>query len=84
MQSNAQQEIASTFESDADDSAVQRVLEDHHGNACAAIATLLSDCGHLRRQLALASRMMGYGFSRGWVPTPDRIAGAPPDAGASD
>ncbi|MCR6498669.1 hypothetical protein MUO32_06490 [Shinella sp. CPCC 101442] len=81
MQSIAQHEITSSLENSSDDNAVRRALEEHHGNAHAAIAALLADCGHLRGQLALASRMMGYGYSRGWVPDPDRLPHPPQDGG---
>lgn len=70
MQSMVQREVKAVVE----DGAVQSALEQHQGDARAAIAALLADCEHLRRQLALASRAMGYGFSRGWVPDPDRAS----------
>lgn len=80
MQPNTPHEMKPTLE----DSAVQQALEKHDGDAHAVIAGLLADCGHLRNQLALASRMMGHGYSRGWVPDPDRLPNPPPDNGAQD
>lgn len=77
MQPITRHELKSTLE----DGAVQRALERHDGDAYAVIAGLLADCGHLREQLALASRMMGHGYSRGWVPDPDRLPNPPPDDG---
>lgn len=40
----------------------------HDGDAEATIRTLLSDCRHLREQLALAEISMSLGFTRGWRP----------------
>jgi hypothetical protein len=68
MQSIARGDEVGTPVEEPDDSVVARVLEEHGGDARAAISTLLADCGYLRGQLALATGMMGYGFSRGWVP----------------
>lgn len=52
----------------ADEETIDRALAWHGGNVRATIATLLADCGYLRGQLAVASSMMGHGFSRGWTP----------------
>lgn len=84
MQSIAQHEITPSLDNGPDDNAVRRALEEHHGNAHAAIAALLADRRHLREQLALASHMMGYGYSRGWVPDPDRLPRSSPDVGMSE
>jgi protein ImuA len=46
----------------------------HDGDARATIATLLADCGHLRRQVELAKRALSRGFTRGWRPNADRDA----------
>lgn len=44
----------------------------HDGDKAAAIRTLLADCRHLREQLALSRIAMSLGFTRGWMPSPDR------------
>lgn len=49
--------------------AICAALAWHDGDARAAIATLLADCAHLRRQLELTRAAMGRGFTRGWEPT---------------
>ncbi|MCZ8158313.1 MAG: hypothetical protein O9256_00210 [Rhizobiaceae bacterium] len=55
----------------ADDD-VEMVLSWHQGDARAAIATLLQDCGHLRKQLQVTETAMSTGFTRGWRPSYDR------------
>ena len=80
----AQRGVTPTLESGADDDAVQRALTEHHGDPRATIAALLADCGYLRRELALASKVMSYGFSRGWVPQLDRPRSAQPADGISE
>lgn len=59
----------------ADEETIDRALAWHGGDARATIATLLADCGYLRRQLAVASSVMGHGFSRGWAPALCQEAG---------
>ncbi|EYR81442.1 MULTISPECIES: hypothetical protein [unclassified Shinella] len=54
------------------DDAVCAALAWHDGDAHATIATLLADCAHLRRQLALTRSAMGRGFVRGWEPVQQR------------
>jgi len=51
---------------------VEAVLTWHHGDARAAIATLLQDCSHLRQQLQVTETAMSTGFARGWRPSYDR------------
>lgn len=51
---------------------VEAVLAWHDEDARAAIAALLEDCRHLRRQLALAETAMSTGFARGWAPSFER------------
>lgn len=51
---------------------VAAALAWHGGDPEATIRTLLADCKHLREQLALAEIAMSVGFSRGWVPCPER------------
>lgn len=80
----AQRGTTSTIVNRIDDDAVQHALKEHQGDARATIAALLADCGHLRQELALASRAMGYGFSRGWVPQPDRPQNAQPAGDTSE
>lgn len=46
----------------------------HEGNARATIETLLQDCGHLRKQLAIAQSFLSKGMTRGWVPSGERDA----------
>ena len=60
-----------TVEADVEDE-VEAVLDWHHGDARAAIATLLRDCGHLRAQLHVTETAMSTGFARGWRPSYDR------------
>ncbi|KKZ83546.1 hypothetical protein B5K05_26180 [Rhizobium phaseoli] len=50
----------------------EAVIAFHRGDMRAAIATLLEDVRHLRRQLALTEAAMGRGMTRGWRPTYDR------------
>jgi hypothetical protein len=51
---------------------VEAVLAWHDDDARAAIETLLLDCKHLRRQLALAEAAMSHGMVRGWTPAFER------------
>lgn len=51
---------------------VDVVLTWHQGDARAAIATLLQDCSHLRKQLQVTEAAMSTGFTRGWRPSYDR------------
>lgn len=51
---------------------VELVLAWHHGDARAAIATLLEDCRHLRQQMALTEASSSVGFTRGWRPAYER------------
>ncbi|WP_043617728.1 hypothetical protein [Ensifer sp. ZNC0028] len=44
----------------------------HDGDKDATIRTLLNDCKHLRRQVALAEGSMSVGFARGWRPSLER------------
>lgn len=60
-----------TVEADVEDE-VEAVLTWHHGDARAAIATLLQDCSHLRKQLQVTESAMSTGFARGWRPSYDR------------
>ncbi|MBX5045288.1 hypothetical protein [Rhizobium lentis] len=53
---------------------VEAVLAWHDDDAKAAIRSLLDDCRHLRRQLALAERVMSRGMARGWTPRYERDA----------
>ncbi|WP_064708993.1 hypothetical protein [Rhizobium bangladeshense] len=53
---------------------VEAVLAWHDDDAKAAIRSLLDDCQHLRRQLALAERVMSRGMARGWTPRHERDA----------
>ncbi|MBY3596920.1 hypothetical protein [Rhizobium bangladeshense] len=53
---------------------VEAVLAWHDDDAKAAIRSLLDDCQHLRRQLALAERVMSRGMARGWAPRYERDA----------
>ncbi len=48
---------------------VEAALAWHGDDARATIATLLDDCRHLRRQLALTEGAMSRGFTRGWQPS---------------
>ncbi|WP_064815519.1 MULTISPECIES: hypothetical protein [unclassified Rhizobium] len=50
----------------------EAVIAYHRGDMRAAIATLLEDIRHLRRQLALTEGAMGRGMARGWRPSFDR------------
>ncbi|PZU23907.1 MAG: dehydrogenase [Shinella sp.] len=47
---------------------VEHAIAWHDGDARAAIRTLIEDVATLRRQLALATAAMGYGYTRGWRP----------------
>ncbi|WP_245441227.1 hypothetical protein [Neorhizobium sp. T7_12] len=51
---------------------VEAVLAWHDDDAKAAIATLLEDNRHLRKQLALAEFAGSRGFARGWRPRYER------------
>jgi len=51
---------------------VDVVLTWHQGDAREAIATLLQDRGHLRKQLHFTEASMSTGFTRGWRPSYDR------------
>ena len=51
---------------------VEHALAWHDGDARAAIRTLLDDNAHLRQQLAIAKAAMGYGYTRGWLPSEER------------
>jgi hypothetical protein len=51
---------------------VEAVLAWHDDNARAAIETLLLDCKHLRRQLALTEAAMSQDITRAWRPDFDR------------
>ena len=51
---------------------VEHAIAWHDGDARAAIRTLLDDCRHLRKQLALANAVMGHGYTRGWKPGEER------------
>ncbi|MBB3136019.1 hypothetical protein FHS26_003766 [Rhizobium pisi] len=51
---------------------VEAVLAWHDEDPRAAITTLLLDCQHLRRQLALTTGASSVGFTRGWTPTYER------------
>ena len=53
-------------------SELEQVLAYHGGDAGAAIDTLLSDCRYLRDQLSIARATMSVGFTRGWLPSPNR------------
>nr|WP_276553546.1 dehydrogenase [Shinella kummerowiae] len=55
-----------------DGNPIDQALAWHDGDPRATIATLLADCGHLRRQLALAKGAMSTGFARGWRPSLER------------
>lgn len=50
-------------------SELDQVLGYHHGDANAAIITLLADCQYLRSQLTIAQCTMSVGFTRGWRPS---------------
>lgn len=66
-------EYEAAMESPEDgDDAVCAALAWHDGDARATIATLLADCAHLQRQLALTRSAMGRGFVRGWEPVQQR------------
>ena len=51
---------------------VDAALAWHNGDARAAIATLIEDLRHLKRQLVLAEGVMSRGMSRGWRPAYER------------
>lgn len=51
---------------------VNAALAWHQGDPRATIATLIEDCRHLRRQLALTEGAMSRGMTRGWTPSYDR------------
>ena len=59
-----------TTEPEAGDD-IDAVLSFHQGDARAAIATLLQDCSHLRKQLQFTESAMSKGFVRGWRPSYD-------------
>ena len=59
-------------EPDRQMSEVDFALEIHNGDARSAIATLIDDLHHLRRQLALADAAISRGLTRGWRPDVDR------------
>jgi hypothetical protein len=46
----------------------ETVLAQFDGDAMAALKAAIEDIAHLRRELALASLAMSYGFARGWRP----------------
>ncbi|MGO6985699.1 hypothetical protein [Rhizobium leguminosarum] len=50
----------------------EAVITYHRGDMRAAIATLLGDIRHLRRQLALTEGALSRGMAHGWRPTYDR------------
>lgn len=54
---------------------IEAVLAWHDDDAKAAIATLLEDNRHLRKQLALAEFAGSRGFARGWRPAYERSSG---------
>jgi len=45
----------------------------HDGDVQATIRTLLSDCRHIREQLALAVGNMSLCYRRGWRPGLERV-----------
>ena len=53
-------------------SELEQVLAYHGGDVGAAIDTLLKDCRYLRDQLSIARATMSVGFTRGWLPSPNR------------
>lgn len=59
-------------EPDRQMSEVDFTLQIHNGDARSAIATLIDDLHHLRRQLALADAAISRGLTRGWRPTIER------------
>ena len=67
MQSNPAELLSEQPEAD-----IEAVLAWHDGDARAAIETLLKDCRHLRKQLALTEASSSAGFTRGWRPTYER------------
>ncbi len=71
MSTEAIMKTALTNEADVDEE-VEAVLTWHNGDARAAIATLLHDCGYLRHQLQLTETAMSAGFTRGWRPSYSR------------
>ena len=55
-------------------SEIEDALAWHDGDALATIATLLQDCRHLRGQIAICSKAMSRGYTRGWRPDPDGVS----------
>ncbi|WP_421581154.1 dehydrogenase [Shinella sp. M31] len=55
-------------------SEIDEALAWHDGDALATIATLLQDCRHLRGQIAICSKAMSRGYTRGWRPDPDSVS----------
>lgn len=48
------------------------ILDCHDGDPKAAVEALIAEIEHLQEQLALAVVAMGRGYTRGWVPSPQR------------
>ena len=53
---------------------LEELLGAFGGDALAALRSVLDDCHHLHAQLTIAQTAMSKGFTRGWVPNPDREA----------
>lgn len=51
---------------------VDEVVSLYGGDTRAAIRALLEDCHHFHGQLVLANLATSRGFTRGWLPEPDR------------
>ncbi|MCD2184743.1 CUE domain-containing protein [Rhizobium sp. GN54] len=62
----------SLSEPETEVSELEAILAYHGGDARAAVETLLADCRHLRRKLALTEGVMSRGMLRGWTPRFER------------
>ncbi len=53
-----------------DDAALElaEILQDHGGDAIAAVKTLLADCRHLRDEMLTLDLCRSQGYARGWKP----------------
>jgi hypothetical protein len=59
-------------ELDQADAELAEILQDHQGDAVAAIRTLLADCRHLRGEMVTMELCRSRGFARGWRPSFER------------
>ncbi len=49
------------------------ILDCHDGNAKAAVEAMQDEIEHLQHQLSLALKAMGTGYTRGWLPSEERV-----------